>query len=145
MFQKDCLVQNKRFILWILCMKSIVNMLVYTLKDVIFFQLMKYYMYIFYISMSVRCRGNWGWPQVISTKRRQIIQNIHEWLLLTKTSKMSSVAYITLNFISKNIFVKYRVRNLKFATYLKFVTCGNTNKINECRWDLMNVQQIKAS
>ena len=25
----------------------------------------------------------------------------------------------------------YRVRNLKFATYLKFATCGNTNKINE--------------
>ena len=27
--------------------------------------------------------------------------------------------------------VKYRVRNLKFATYLKFATCENTNKINE--------------
>ena len=26
-----------------------------------------------------------------------------------------------------------RVRNLKFATYLKFATCGNTNKINEFR------------
>ena len=26
-----------------------------------------------------------------------------------------------------------RVRNLKFAT------CGNTNKINELRWDLLNV------
>ena len=26
-----------------------------------------------------------------------------------------------------------RVRNLKFATYLKFATCGNTNKINELR------------
>ena len=26
---------------------------------------------------------------------------------------------------------KYRVRNLKFATYLKFTTCENTNKINE--------------
>ena len=25
----------------------------------------------------------------------------------------------------------YRVRNLKFATYLKFATCENTNKINE--------------
>ena len=24
-----------------------------------------------------------------------------------------------------------RVRNLKFATYLKFATCQNTNKINE--------------
>ena len=24
-----------------------------------------------------------------------------------------------------------RVRNLKFATYLKFATCENTNKINE--------------
>ena len=27
--------------------------------------------------------------------------------------------------------VMYRVRNLKFATYLKFATCENTNKINE--------------
>ena len=27
----------------------------------------------------------------------------------------------------------YRVRNLKFATYLKFATCENTNKINELR------------
>ena len=25
----------------------------------------------------------------------------------------------------------FRVRNLKFATYLKFATCENTNKINE--------------
>ena len=25
------------------------------------------------------------------------------------------------------------MRNLKFATYLKFATCGNTNKINELR------------
>ena len=25
----------------------------------------------------------------------------------------------------------YRVRNLKFATYLKFTTCENTNKIYE--------------
>ena len=24
-----------------------------------------------------------------------------------------------------------RVRNLKFATYLRFATCENTNKINE--------------
>ena len=28
-------------------------------------------------------------------------------------------------------FPVYRVRNLKFATYLKFATCENTNKINE--------------
>ena len=26
-----------------------------------------------------------------------------------------------------------RVRNVKFATYLKFATCGNTCKINELR------------
>ena len=26
---------------------------------------------------------------------------------------------------------EHRVRNLKFATYLKFATCENTNKINE--------------
>ena len=26
---------------------------------------------------------------------------------------------------------RYRVRNLKFATYLKFATCENTNNINE--------------
>ena len=26
-------------------------------------------------------------------------------------------------------------RNLTFATYLKFATCGNTNKINELRRD----------
>ena len=26
------------------------------------------------------------------------------------------------------VFNKYRVRNLKFATYLKFATCENTNK-----------------
>ena len=31
------------------------------------------------------------------------------------------------------------VRNLKFATYLKFATCGNTNKINEMRCDWLNV------
>ena len=29
--------------------------------------------------------------------------------------------------------VSYRVRNLKFARYLKFATCENTNKINELR------------
>ena len=29
------------------------------------------------------------------------------------------------------IYYKVRVRNLKFATYLKFATCENTNKINE--------------
>ena len=38
---------------------------------------------------------------------------------------------------SSDIFIKDltrgRVRNLKFATYLKFATCGNTNKINEFR------------
>ena len=27
--------------------------------------------------------------------------------------------------------LEYRVRNLKFSTYLKFATCENTNKINE--------------
>ena len=32
------------------------------------------------------------------------------------------------------------VRNLKFTTYLKFATCGNTNIINELRGNLMNVQ-----
>ena len=32
-----------------------------------------------------------------------------------------------------------RVRNLKFATYLKFATCENTNKINELWWDLLIV------
>ena len=25
---------------------------------------------------------------------------------------------------------KNRIKNKKFATYLKFATCGNTNKIN---------------
>ena len=34
---------------------------------------------------------------------------------------------------------EFRVRNLKFATYLKFATCVNSNKINELRWDLLNV------
>ena len=29
--------------------------------------------------------------------------------------------------------VGFRVRNLKFATYLKFATCGITNKLNELR------------
>ena len=28
-------------------------------------------------------------------------------------------------------YLKLRVRNLNFATYLKFATCENTNKINE--------------
>ena len=32
-----------------------------------------------------------------------------------------------------------RVRNLKFATYLKFATCENTNKINELWLDLLTV------
>ena len=37
-----------------------------------------------------------------------------------------------------NIFISFifrhvRVRNLKFATYLKFATCGITNKLNELR------------
>ena len=27
--------------------------------------------------------------------------------------------------------INYRVKNLKFATYLKFATCENTTKINE--------------
>ena len=30
-----------------------------------------------------------------------------------------------------NFLEAVRVRNLKFATYLKFATCENTNKINE--------------
>ena len=34
---------------------------------------------------------------------------------------------------------KGRVRNLKFATYLKFATCENTNKINELRRDLLTI------
>ena len=38
-------------------------------------------------------------------------------------------------FINLNIKILYNqgftVRNLKFATYLKFATCENTNKINE--------------
>ena len=33
----------------------------------------------------------------------------------------------------------YRVRNLKFATYLKFATCENTDKINELWIDLLIV------
>ena len=33
----------------------------------------------------------------------------------------------------------YRVRNLKFATYLKFATGKNTNKINELWSDLLTV------
>ena len=32
-----------------------------------------------------------------------------------------------------------RVKNLKFATYLKFATCENTNKINELWRDLLTV------
>ena len=36
--------------------------------------------------------------------------------------------YVIRIFIALNL---YRVRNLKFATYLKFATCENTNKINE--------------
>ena len=35
---------------------------------------------------------------------------------------------------------KFRVRHLKFATYLKFNTCGNIKKINELRWDLLYVE-----
>ena len=34
---------------------------------------------------------------------------------------------------------KSRVRNLKFATYLKFAASKNTNKINELNCDLLNV------
>ena len=26
-----------------------------------------------------------------------------------------------------------RVRNVKYATYMKFATCGNTNKLHELR------------
>ena len=33
--------------------------------------------------------------------------------------------------LRKIIETEYRVRNLKFTTYLKFATCENTNKINE--------------
>ena len=44
-------------------------------------------------------------------------------LYLCKTKSPSSPAHSTNE--------KYRVRNLKFATYLKFATCENTNKINE--------------
>ena len=33
----------------------------------------------------------------------------------------------------------FRVRNLKFATHLKFATCENTNKINELWGDLLTV------
>ena len=34
-------------------------------------------------------------------------------------------------FIISDHFTLNRVRNVKFATYLKFATCENTNKINE--------------
>ena len=55
------------------------------------------------------------------------------------------------NFYAKNDVAKYilydftvsqvicRVRNLKFATYLKFATCEYTNKINELRRELLNL------
>ena len=33
-----------------------------------------------------------------------------------------------------------RVRNLKFATYLKFYICGYTMKINELSYDYLNVE-----
>ena len=40
--------------------------------------------------------------------------------------------------VSKNITSApwNRVRNLKFATYLKFAASGNTNKRNELKWDM---------
>ena len=36
-------------------------------------------------------------------------------------------------FISHHLQTESRVRNLKFATYLKFPTCGNIDKIHELR------------
>ena len=45
-----------------------------------------------------------------------------------------------------------RVRNLKFATYLKFATCENTNKINElsvpqgtlvCVWESFWLRRLR--
>ena len=43
--------------------------------------------------------------------------------------KMSLVVFTLVSPLPKSHL--YRVRNLKFATYLKFATCQNTNKINE--------------
>ena len=44
----------------------------------------------------------------------------------------------------KNVFglTKFEgiLRNIKFATYLKFSIWENTNKIDELRWDLMSLQ-----
>ena len=34
---------------------------------------------------------------------------------------------------NNNFELTVRVRNVKFATYLKFATCGNIYKINELR------------
>ena len=45
--------------------------------------------------------------------------------MVSKHSDQFSVVFISVKFIS------VIVRNLKFATYLKFATCENTNKINE--------------
>ena len=46
-----------------------------------------------------------------------------------KLSLYSLFIYLFLLFIPPQFIV--RVRNLKFATYLKFAICENTNKINE--------------
>ena len=56
----------------------------------------------------------------MDTKKIQIFQKV---LFSMYLNDLRFLVDITLKLI--------RVRNLKFATYLKFATCENTNKINE--------------
>ena len=67
-----------------------------------------------------------------------VLSNLRDWFgeiwLQSYTSHNLKWA-VSLQHILKLI----RVRNLKFATYLKFATCENTDKINELWWDLLNV------
>ena len=53
------------------------------------------------------------------------------YFLVTKIRHYKSLINVALKYTGHIISPRDRVRNLKFATYLKFATCENTNKINE--------------
>ena len=54
------------------------------------------------------------------------------WFTNITISTLQTLTVITnLDYQKPNSICKFTVRNLKFATYLKFATCGNTNKNNK--------------
>ena len=60
-----------------------------------------------------------------------LLYHMHQLLSKNLVAKGVKGLLVGLYFCVK--YLLYRVRNVKFATYMKFATCGNTNKMHELR------------